>query len=69
VANNSSVINRVKRAGCWAVGVYIFGIFFALGTLASLFNGDLLSTFWGLLLTGLALGLGIWLARRGTGRF
>jgi hypothetical protein len=63
-----SLLDRVKRAGCWAVGLYAFAIFFALGALVSLINLDFLRAIGGLVLAALCVGLGIGLARKGAGR-
>ncbi|MDB5033510.1 MAG: hypothetical protein JWQ98_751 [Chlorobi bacterium] len=54
----------LNRAGCWAVGLYVFAIFFALGAIISLVNGDAMRALGSLLITAIAVGGGIWLARR-----
>jgi hypothetical protein len=54
----------LHRAGCWAVGLYVFAIFFALGAIISLMNGDVMRALGSLLITGIAAGGGIWLARK-----
>jgi hypothetical protein len=58
----------MKRAGCWAVGLYAFAVFFTLGALVSLINLDFIRAIEGLILAAACMGLGIWLARKGTGR-
>ncbi len=65
---SESILDRAKRAGCWAVGLYAFAIFFLLGAVVSLLNADFLRTIEALLLAALAVGLGIWLARKGYGQ-
>ncbi len=62
-----SIVDRAKRAGCWAVGLYGFALFFALGAIISLLNADILRALGGAFLTALSLGTGIWLARRASG--
>jgi len=62
-----SLFDRLQRAGCWAVGLYAFALFFALGALISLLNGDILRTIGALFIGALAAGGGIWLARRSGG--
>ncbi|MEO5928651.1 MAG: hypothetical protein ABIR47_01850 [Candidatus Kapaibacterium sp.] len=54
----------LQRAGCWAVGLYVFAIFFTLGAIISLINGDLMRALGSLLITAIAVGGGIWLARK-----
>lgn len=58
------MIDRAKRAGCWAIGLYAFAAFFALGAAISLLNADIMRTLGGLALAALSLGGGIWLARK-----
>jgi hypothetical protein len=66
--NSESFVDRVKRAGCWAVGLYIFAIFFTLGALVSLINLDFMRAIGGVVIAAICVGLGIWLARKGIGR-
>lgn len=58
------MMDRLQRAGCWAVGLYAFALFFALGAVISLLNGDIVRTLGSLLIGALCVGGGIWLARR-----
>jgi hypothetical protein len=60
--------DRVRRAGCWAVGLYAFAVFFTIGALVSLLNVDIIRAIEGGALAALCLGVGIWLARKGAGR-
>lgn len=53
-----------ERAGCWAVGVYAFALYFAVATLVTVFNGDILRTLESGVLAALLVAFGIWLARR-----
>ncbi len=62
--SRSTLYTRVQRAGCWAAGLYAFGIFFTFGAIISLLNADLLRTLGGLILAALSVACGIWLARR-----
>ncbi|MBS1913295.1 MAG: hypothetical protein JST22_15000 [Bacteroidetes bacterium] len=62
--NDNSIPERIRRAGCWANGLYAFAIFFALGTIISFLNRDIVRALESLLLTAICIGVGIWLARR-----
>lgn len=53
-----------ERAGCWAVGVYAFALYFAIATLVTVLNGDVLRMVESGALAALLVALGIWLARR-----
>lgn len=57
-------MDRAKRAGCWAIGLYAFALFFTLGGLISLANADVLRSAGGFVLAAVSLFGGIWLARR-----
>ena len=59
-----SLSQRARNAGCWAVGMYAFGLFFAVGALISFLNIDLMTTLHGGILAVLFVAGGIWLARR-----
>ena len=63
-AGSSPLIVRAKRAGCWAVGTLLLALFFVIGTLISLLNGDLLTTIQGGALAAVGVGLAIYLAQR-----
>jgi hypothetical protein len=65
--DNTSLMDRFQRAGCWAVGLYAFAIFFALGAIISLLNGDIIRTLGALLIGAVCVGVGIWLARKNAG--
>lgn len=54
----------MQRAGCWAVGLYAFAVFFALGGLISLLNTDIIRAVEGFVLAALSVAGGIWLARK-----
>lgn len=62
--SNAQLIDRAKRAGCWAVGTLLLALFFAIGTLISLLNGDLLTTIQGGALAAVGIGIAIYLAQR-----
>ncbi len=63
-SNSTSILDRVQRAGCWAVGLYAFAAFFALGGLISMLNADIIRAVEGFVLAALSVAGGIWLARR-----
>jgi len=54
----------MKLAGCWAIGLYAMAIFFAFGTLISLFNADILTALQALIMMALFALVGWWLARK-----
>ncbi|HVZ37814.1 MAG TPA: hypothetical protein VHI13_00910 [Candidatus Kapabacteria bacterium] len=62
--SDNSIPERIRRAGCWANGLYAFAIFFALGAIISFLNTDIVRALESLLLTAICIGVGIWLARR-----
>lgn len=62
--SNVLLIDRAKRAGCWAVGTLLLALFFVIGTLISLLNGDLLTTIQGGALAAVGIGIAIYLAQR-----
>lgn len=63
-SRTSPIIDRAKRAGCWAVGTLLLALFFVIGTLISLLNGDLLTTIQGGALAAVGIGIAIYLAQR-----
>jgi hypothetical protein len=58
------VSGYARRAGCWSVGVLAIALFFLIGALVTLLNGDIWGVVQALLLAALAIALAIWLARR-----
>jgi hypothetical protein len=58
------MLDRAKRAGCWAVGTLLLALFFVIGTLISLMNGDLLTTIQGGALAAVGVGLALYLSQR-----
>jgi hypothetical protein len=60
------ILDRLRRAGCIATALATFALFFAVGTVASLFSGDLLTTVQALVVTGLLAAAALWLERRRT---
>lgn len=63
-AQGISILQIVGNAGCFALGLYGFAIFFALGALVSFLNVDFMRTAQAVILMGLSLGGGIWLAQK-----
>lgn len=59
-----SISERARNTGCWAIGLYAFSLFFAIGAVVSFLNIDLVRAAQGAALTGLALGGGIWFAQK-----
>jgi len=57
-------MSRAKRAGCWAVGTLFLALFFVVGTLISLLNGDILTTIQGGALAAVGIGVAIYLGQR-----
>jgi|GEM_PF-5178358 len=53
-----------ERAGCWAVGVYAFALYFAVAALVTILNGDVLRMLESGVLAVLLVIFGVWLARR-----
>lgn len=51
-------------AGCWSAGLFAIAIFFALGALISLMNGDLSTALEASVVAGVAGAAAAWLRRR-----
>ena len=60
----SPIISYLQRLGCIANVLLVAAIYFAVGILVALFNGDIWSLVQSLLLTAACIGVAIWLARR-----
>ncbi len=62
--NNPTVIDRIQRAGCWAVGFYTLAAFFAVGFMVSLLNADILTALQSVIMMALFGLLAWWLAQK-----
>jgi hypothetical protein len=62
--NTPGMVELARRAGCWANALAAVALFFLLGALVSLFNGEIAITLQAFIAMFLLLAIAIWAGRR-----